>query len=290
MERRLFTFCRFAWGVLAYILLVILWGAYVRATGSGAGCGGHWPLCNGQIVPPSPGAATIIEYAHRLTSGLSLVLVAALCAWAFRLFPPGHPVRCLATLSGLFLVLEALLGAGLVLLDYVAMNASAGRVVYLSAHFVNTQVLLGLLALTAVGRVRLTGGRVLLATLPVALLLSVSGVLAALSDTLYPATSLQSGLQQELAPGAHSLLRLRLLHPAVAVAAGLFLLMAAMSAARKNLSPARLVIVLLFVQMGAGFVNVLLLAPVWMQILHLLVADLLWIALVILAAGQAKSS
>src|SRR5258708_25274996 len=86
-------FARYAWSVLAFHLGVILWGAFVRASGSGAGCGQHWPLCNGQIVPATPLNATIIEFSHRLSSGIALVSVLALAIWAFRAFPRGFGVR-----------------------------------------------------------------------------------------------------------------------------------------------------------------------------------------------------
>jgi cytochrome c oxidase assembly protein subunit 15 len=296
VEQRVRAFRRFAWTVLGYMLLVVLWGAYVRATGSGAGCGGHWPLCNGEIVPRSPAAATLIEYTHRAMSGLSLVLTAGLFAWAFRVFPRGHPARRFAALSGLFLVLEALLGAGLVLFDYVAHNASAGRAAYMSAHLSNTLVLLAMIAMTAwSGRVVVPevslrkGPKLVLSALPAAILVGISGALAALGDTLFPAASVEAGIRQELAPSAHALLRLRLLHPAAAVAAGVILLLAAVAALRsKPIAPVRsaamAVVALFFVQCVAGIVNIALLAPVWMQIVHLLLADLLWIALVFLAA------
>jgi len=289
-------FERFSWGVLAYNLAVIAWGAFVRATGSGAGCGGHWPLCNGQIVPRSPAAETIIEYTHRLMSGLSLVLTGGLFAWAFRLFPRGHRARRFAALSGLFLVLEALLGAGLVLFDYVARNASAGRAAYMSAHLANTMVLLAMIAMTGwSARVSPPGAsvrnksRALAVALPVTVLLGVSGALAALGDTLYPAASVEAGIRQELAASAHALLRLRLLHPVVALIAGAFLLLVAAAVLRAKPAPrarsaALAVVALVFVQIAAGIVNIALLAPVWMQIVHLLLAGLLWIALVILAA------
>jgi heme A synthase len=81
---RLSTLARFAWGVLVYNLGVIVWGAYVRATRSGAGCGAHWPLCNGEVIPQSPDAAMLIEFSHRVTSGLALVSVVVLFAWAWR--------------------------------------------------------------------------------------------------------------------------------------------------------------------------------------------------------------
>src|ERR1700732_3618630 len=94
---------RFAWAVVWYNVLVILWGALVRATGSGAGCGNHWPLCSGEVVPQTPALATLIEFTHRATSGIDVVLVAVLVVWAFRAFPRRHPARRGATLSGFFL-------------------------------------------------------------------------------------------------------------------------------------------------------------------------------------------
>ncbi|HEX5691237.1 MAG TPA: COX15/CtaA family protein, partial [Roseiflexaceae bacterium] len=108
-------FRRYAWGVLGYNLLVIVWGAYVRASGSGAGCGSHWPLCNGTVLPRAPQIETIVELAHRLTSGLALIAVLGLVVWAVRLWPGSHRVRRGAFASLFFIILEALIGAGLVL-------------------------------------------------------------------------------------------------------------------------------------------------------------------------------
>jgi heme A synthase len=279
-ERRTDGFSRFAWGVLIYILLVVLWGAYVRATGSGAGCGGHWPLCNGEIVPQSPAAATVIEYSHRVSSALALIAVTLLCVWAFRRYPQGHFVRRFAALSIAFLVVEALLGMGLVLLNYVAQNASAGRAAYLSAHLANTQILLAMLALTAwfssvPGSVAPLRSKPwpLVAALPVIVLVSVTGAIAALGDTLLPGTP-------------QGLLRLRPLHPLFALAGGVFVLFAT----RRQNTAARLTILgLVFLQWIVGALNIVLLAPVWMQIVHLLVANLLWIALVILVAQTGRT-
>src|SRR5262249_21494275 len=113
-------YATYAWATLAAILGVILWGAFVRATGSGAGCGSHWPLCNGEVVPRSPTAATLIELGHRVTSGLAALLVVGLVAGAWRAFPRGHAVRRCALAALVLMVLEALIGAGLVLLEHVA--------------------------------------------------------------------------------------------------------------------------------------------------------------------------
>jgi len=282
-------FSQAAWAVLAYNLLVVLWGAFVRATGSGAGCGNRWPLCNGVVVPRAPRIETIIEFTHRATSGLALASVAALCVWAFRLFPRGHRARSCAALSVVFLFVEALLGAGLVLFQYVAHNASAGRAAYLSAHLVNTQILLAMLTLTAwfashpVSRPWRGAPKLVLAALPVAIVVAVSGAIAALGDTLFPAASVASGMRQEFSETAGALLRLRALHPLLAVVGGVVLLAAAVASIRSGRHMGNILAALVFLQLAAGAVNIALLAPVWMQILHLQLADLVWIALVVTA-------
>lgn len=274
-------YTRFAWAVLGWNFLVILWGAFVRATGSGAGCGSHWPLCNGEVIPPSPTVATMIELTHRLTSGLALVGVVALVWFARRLFPGGHAVRAWAWASLGFIVVEALLGAGLVLLEYVEQNASAGRAVYLCAHLTNTFLLLAALGGTAwhsmtEGRWRY--GSVsgwMKAALAAVLLSSVTGAIAALGDTVFPAVSMLEGIRQEFSPDSPALLRLRLMHPVASVAAAVVVLVAVFHGARGRLQRAAAALVM--IQLAAGAVNVLLLAPEWMQILHLALAASLWL-------------
>jgi cytochrome c oxidase assembly protein subunit 15 len=288
---------RFAWFVLAYNVAVILWGAYVRATGSGAGCGEHWPLCNGQVIPRAPELATLIEFSHRLTSGVALVAVAALMAWTFRSTHPGHPDRGPAVLSVVFIVTEAAVGAGLVLFQLVADNATMARAMFMAVHLLNTFFLLGALTVTAW---TLTTARPLAfarhrsslaaAAAGCAALLAAgaSGSIAALGDTLFPSATLTEALWADLSAGSHLLIRLRMWHPVLAVAAGI---LAAVLASRlgRSRGPAsvdlsRSVTVLVALQIGLGFLNVMLLAPVWLQLLHLLTADALWIAFVIVCA------
>ena len=294
-ERR---FAIFAWAVLAYNLAVVLWGAYVRATGSGAGCGNHWPLCDGPVTPQTPVGATVIEFTHRVTSGLDLMLVAALVVWAFRGYPKRHRVRLGATLSATFLVTEALLGASLVLLNHVARNASSSRAWSLSAHLINTLTLLACLALTAwwsSGRpaVRLCGRAAWMAaaTLAVFAVLGVSGAIAALGDTLFPVSSLAAGFARDFDPSANLFVRLRVWHPLIAAGAGAWVLYYAISAVEsvmeRRLSYA--VLVLTGGQLACGVINLLLLAPVGMQLVHLLLADLLWIALVLFSAERLRA-
>lgn len=292
-------FAPFAWGVLGYNLLTILWGAYVRASGSGAGCGSHWPLCNGEVVPRAPRIETLVELAHRATSGVSLMLVAAMLAWALRAYPRRHSVRLGAGLSALFIVTEALVGAGIVLLRLVAQDASLARAVFISVHLLNTFLLLAAITLTAWwasggDRLRLRGQGVLGWTLLLALLgtaaIAATGAVTALGDTLFPAATLSEGLRQDLSPTAHMLTRLRVVHPALAVLGGFAVALLARYVPRARPSPgtrklAWMVAGLVVAQVIAGAINVGLLAPIAMQLVHLLLADLLWIALVLLAAA-----
>lgn len=296
-------FRRFAWGVLGYNLLVVVWGAFVRATGSGAGCGSHWPLCNGEVIPRPERIETVIEFAHRLSSGLDGLLVLGLAVWAFRVFSRRHPVRRAAVGSLVFLVVEALIGAGLVRYELVADDASMTRALVIGAHLVNTFLLFAALALVAhfAGRERAgaepsagAGTPALLALAAGFLALIVvgaSGAVAALGDTLFPAGSLREGLAQDLSPTAHLLVRLRVLHPVLAAVAALALPAAAGWLARRRPAlavAARRVVVLIALQVVAGFVNLALAAPLGLQLVHLLLADLVWIAWVLLAAGAVR--
>jgi len=289
----------FSYAVLAYTLAVVLWGAFVRATGSGAGCGEHWPKCNGDVIPRAPTVATIIEYTHRLTSGLALILAVALCVWGLRAHVKGHPVRRAATLQLVFMLTEAAVGAGLVLFQYVAHNQSIGRAFWMAAHLLNTFLLIGAQALTvwfAGGRSRmvlrgqgLAGALVLLGATALTLL-GITGAIAALGDTLFPATSLAEGFQQDVSETAHVLLRLRVIHPLLAIAVGALVVVVASVVARLRPSAevkrgAVLLGVLYALQLAAGVINLVLLAPVWMQLVHLLLADLVWISLVRLSAA-----
>lgn len=288
----------YAWGVLGYNLVVILWGAYVRATGSGAGCGSHWPLCNGEVIPRAPRVETLIEFTHRLSSGLSLILVLGLLVFAFRLYPKGHRVRLGAVFSSAFMLTEALLGAGLVLFELVAGNASAARAVSVSVHLGNTFLLLASLTLTAnwaSGAPPITprGRGWVVGLLGIGLLgilvLGTSGAVTALGDTLFPVTTLAEGLRQDLSPTAHFFIRLRFLHPLIAVMVSIYLF-SAVGFVRlrrpdvKNDFWAAALRVLIALQVGAGAINVVLLAPVWLQLVHLLLADLIWITGVLFCA------
>lgn len=290
-------FSRYAWTVLGLNLLVILWGALVRASKSGEGCGDHWPLCNGTVVPHAAQIATVIEFTHRLTTGLALISVVAMAIWAARVFGPG-PVRTAAIWSAVLIFTEALLGAGLVLFKYVGADESVGRAIYLSAHLVNTLLMLGAMALTAWwgsghgftrGPDAGASHRLLGFAIAAALIVGVSGAIAALGDTLYPATSWSAGWAADFSSSAPLYVRLRIWHPLIAVLAGGYIAVAALLVSKSDGATRRwgtTVVTLVILQLTAGVLNLSLLAPIWMQLVHLLLADLLWLSLVLLTASS----
>ncbi len=286
---------RFAWAVVAWNVLIILWGAVVRATGSGAGCGNHWPLCNGVVVPVNPRVDTMIEFTHRITTGLALPLVIWLVVWTFRSTPRGALARVMASSSILLTLNEALLGALLVKLGYVAGNQSVGRAAFLSLHLTNTLLLVGALTMTAssLGRgLRRRQMHLHRRPLPIALLalastllVGVTGSLAALGDTLFPSRNLTSAWHDEFSTHAYYLLRIRWIHPLCSLIAASFISWLVWIAWReRERLCAQVVIYLLATQFALGLADVLLLAPVTLQILHLLLANALWISLVLLAS------
>lgn len=290
---------RFAWFVVGYNVLVVLWGAVVRATGSGAGCGDHWPLCNGQVIPQSPQIATVIEFTHRAMTGGTTFAVLGLLFWIFRATTRGHLARVAVIVSLVLLINEAFLGALLVKLGYVVQDQSLGRFIVLPIHLSNTLLYLAALALTASFlardltriKTRILPGAVALsiAGLAASLFVGVSGSLAALGDTLFPAKSLAAAMSQDFSAASPWVLRLRWIHPASAFVAGVFVLWLVVRglapAASKTIHTLSFTVAgLLIFQIVLGFLDVLLLAPTWMQIVHLLGADLYWIGLVLLAS------
>ncbi len=290
MEKTL-KFSRFNFFNLAYSLVVIGWGAFVRATGSGAGCGAHWPLCNGEVVPSSQGLKTLIEFTHRGTSGISLILVAVGFFWARRISAKGSAIRFAAGMTAIAIVLEALLGAGLVLLKLVELDQSALRAFSISLHSINTFFLLAAIATLAFfSRIpdaylskpfRLfPRDPLFLFTLGAFIVLGVSGAITALGDTLFPATSLVGGMADDFKAGSHFLVRLRVIHPVLATLWIFLVFNWSRKLITLELKDIRSLLLLAVVtQFCLGILNWLLMAPTWMQIVHLIVADLVLISL-----------
>lgn len=306
-------FSVYAWGVLVFTFFVILWGAYVRATGSGAGCGEHWPLCDGQVIPRAPHLAQMIEFTHRATSGLYLIAVVGLLVWARKRYPIEHPVRTWSMTALILTIVEALIGAGLVLLGLTAENQSSARAVVIAFHLVNTfflnASLIGVIFFSTGAASQVTlkwflrdgikrfllqpraRHDVLYASVIFFLLLWVgaSGAIAALGNTLFPSTSFIDGVTQDFSTTSHILLRLRIFHPVLAVAAciliGAFCFRIQAAVRKPHVSEIQRADLMraTTVALGSvgltvviGLLNLALLAPVWAQLIHLTSALVLW--------------
>ncbi len=289
------AYVRFAWITLAVTIVVIVWGAVVRATGSGAGCGSHWPFCNGDVVPLAPATETIIEFTHRLTSGVAMVLALVMALWARRLFAPGHPARRWAMYAFVFMLIEAAIGAGIVLLELVADDTSPLRAGYIAVHLTNTMFLVGAMtaairfagapghraigpsgdrAIGASGGEGIAGARAWqwqAVALAMMVIVAAAGAIVALGDTLFPHASLAEGIAADTDPTSHFLIRLRIWHPILAGVASIV----AIAAYRRAL-----VTGCVLFQVGLGVINLLMLAPLPLQMAHLLVSNLLWMAMV----------
>jgi heme A synthase len=290
--RRLFPYV--AWATLGFTVLVILWGTVVRATGSGDGCGESWPKCGQQFIPSNPTVETLIEFSHRASSFLAGLGVAAVFLLALWAWPKRHLVRKAATVSGILLVIEALLGASLVVFGWVDDDISAARMVVVPLHLVNTFMLLGSLAVTAwwgsgFAQPATKGKRKSIRWLwigaIVLMFIGGTGALNALADTIFPASSVAEGVAAEFGPTAPLLLRLRLIHPVVAIAGGLLVGWIAADTARtgsvmtRRFASAVSIVVLL--QFFIGIANILFLTPLSIQVTHLMVADILWLSFVL---------
>jgi heme a synthase len=275
------AFARYAWAVLAYNVFVILFGALVRATGSGNGCGANWPLCDGALVPETSNLAQVIEWTHRVTSAFAGVLVIILLVWALRAYRPGHAVRRAAAVSLFFIITEGAVGAGLVLLELVGDNDSLARAYWMAGHLVNTFLLLAPLRQPPGGPARcirddtspplapapqgrlaaMLGGGLLLI-----MLVSALGAITALGDTLYPASSLSEGIARDFAADSHFTEQLRVWHPVLAVFSAIYLYIVLAVTMQTRPVPlvrrwARTAQLLVAAQIAAGFVNLILLAP-----------------------------
>lgn len=299
-ETKLSGFVKYAWFVLAYNVLVILWGVFLRASKSGDGCGQHWLTCHGEVVPSAPELKTVIEFSHRLMSAADGIIVIILVIWAFRTFSKGHILRKLALASLALVIVEGLIGAGLVLTGNTAGSYSESRPFWAMGHLISTFILLTAMTLTAWFA---SGGkpfsfknsRKVLLLLGIGvfgiLLVGMSGSLAALSNMLFPSQSLSEGIAKDFSASSHYLLRLRLSHPIVSILTSVYLIFLAGWLRKKsenNPSVVRwsnILSVLILVQIAFGAATLLMLAPIVMQLGHLLLADLIWISFVLLTAN-----
>ncbi len=289
--------------LIFYTMLVILWGAWVRISHSGDGCGDTWPLCGGRLIPEAEQNKTWVEYAHRLMSGLYGFLVLGLYLWARKLYPQGHKARTWAGWSLFFTVTEALLGAKLVIFGLVASNDTPFRAFAMGLHLVNSVMLTGSLTLTwdfsgqnswfrktqspwtfeGLKPKRIASGLIISF-----LLIGVTGGIAALASTLFPSNSLLEGLRADWDPNSHYLIRLRGLHPFLGLLFGGSMFLTAwlsIQLQRPEEIQLRLRSRNLAIAIGCGVLlgltTLLLLSPVVLKLAHLAAAHSIWIFLVL---------
>lgn len=279
-----------AWITLAVNAAVILQGAVVRITGSGAGCGRDWPRCQGEILPLAHGMATWIEYSHRVLSGVALLLGIWLLVTAIRHRATLPALLPFALASGYLLVVEALIGAGTVLTGLTGDNVSIARGLLVAFHLVNSLLLIGALALATFYACPdrpwppvWTGQKWLVLLMALGLLgmllLMFSGGIAAMGNTMFPPQTLLGELAEDFSRTAHPLIRLRLLHPVFAIGVGVYLwLVFGLSGWLRPVSQCRqhrrLLLPVYGMQLVVGTANLALLGPVPLQLLHLALAML----------------
>ena len=298
--KELSSYAKYSVFVLLYNIVVILWGVFLRASKSGDGCGQHWLTCHGEVIPSAPELKTVIEFSHRVTSGLAFIAVVVLLVWTFKKFSKGDPLRKTAIGSFIFILTEALVGAGLVLTGNTAETLTAARPFWMAGHLTNTFILLAFLTLNcwyAMGGARITfGGKknvngALAAGAIGIFAVGITGSIAALSNMLFPSETLASGIAADFSETSHLIVRLRVLHPITSVLIGVFIFMLAgwlKRAAGENKRAgfwSGAVSLLVLVQLAFGGLTLLTGAPILMQLGHLLLADALWIAYVVLAAA-----
>jgi heme A synthase len=284
--------------------LLIIQGAFVRATGSGAGCGRHWPTCNGDIVPFSHTTESLIEFSHRLLSLVILVLGAWLVWRAFSERRTNKGLWVSAVTSFVLLLNEAFLGALTVLWGLTGDNVSMARGLMVASHLINSLLLVGGLSLVYFfarhpdAKLRWRGQWGLLTVLVVGifsmLLLMFSGGIASMGNTMFPSESLAQGIAQDFNSEAHLLIRLRVLHPVLGMTVGTYLLVLLGLTWWLKPDPnvkriSRYLAGSYVAQLVVGLVNLLLLAPVFVQLLHLAIATAIF-GLVTLLAITALTS
>ena len=267
------TFGKFSFFSLVFILGVILWGAWVRFSHSGDGCGNDWPLCKGEFTPDSFSA--LMEWIHRATSGLSLLIVFTLVFLAFKIYPEKHIVRKISLAAGGLILVEALIGAVLVLASLTGSNSSSLRVIVLAFHLINSLLLVATLTLCQQGAFseKITVNKPIIYFVCLFPLLALTGSIASLAGTLFPSESLTQAFLLDFLPESHITLKLRPLHPLLALGFVAFCLIG-FSEKKKILGGMALVAVC------SGFITLVSLSPVWLKLSHLLIAYILWIILI----------
>ena len=283
--RRTHFFCGFCFAVLCFCLLVILWGAWVRISHSGDGCGQSWPTCQGKyLIDSADQDKTWIEWIHRATSGLFGIMVVLLVIWSFLKFSFRHPVFKNSLCVLFFTVIEALIGALLVLAGLTGDNTSLARALIMNLHLLNSLLLISSLFMCwrfSLGKSFYFSGfskkkKYLIISICTFFLIAFFGSMSSLSSSLFPSQSLWEGALLDFDSQSHWLVRLRLLHPLLAlVFGGGFLLYYFSQDIKIKSRPQQILVFCVGLALLSGMMNLLLLSPVFLKLTHLLIVYLL---------------
>ncbi len=298
-KKRYFSF--FLWGFLFFNIYAVLGGAFVRATHSGAGCGAHWPLCNGQILPSISRVQTLIEFVHRISSGIILIATIVTLVISFLFYPKKHFIRKSSIFILIFVIIEALVGAALVYYGWVYKNASPFRALVVSIHLMNTLLLIGSISLAAfavskeiqisnlnnfsidfIYKKNIKNLFPSLITLFIVFIICVTGAVTALGDTLYQPKFVGENIIRDLENHENFIKTIRIFHPLLAIGLALLSLHFVWKIYEENKDELNkdnfsLFTILVFLQIIVGFLNIFLLVPVWSQLIHLFIACVLWV-------------
>ena len=266
-------------------ILSILAGAIVRATGSGDGCGASWPTCNGRVIPSLETSSEIIEFSHRSISGVLLIVTLLLF---IKSKDPDTPLLHKKIINYLtfFVLLEAAIGAVIVIYEWVGLNSSLPRIIAVPLHLVNTFALLGFYTLIfyllreSENKLSNFFDKRIKIAFALFFLTGATGSITALADVLFPSASFVEGFIEDFDSTSEVLTRLRILHPFVSTILSIFLFSESNRFKKEYAIDTSIIKVLVIVGVILGVLNVVSNIILPLSILHLLLADLLWIAYV----------
>jgi heme A synthase len=276
-------------------IVSILAGAFVRATGSGDGCGATWPTCKGRIIPALTDTSELIEFSHRSVSGLLLVVTLIIFSKTRR-FQKGSLVKVVTNYLTFFVIFEAIIGAIIVLFEWVGLNSSLPRIVAVPIHLVNTFGLLGCYAILYkiveddLKEIKLIFNRNFILISFLFLLSGATGSITALADVLFPSASFIEGFLEDFDKTSEALTRLRILHPIISSALSLVLYVYSTRINKKYGVNVKLLKTFVIVAVLLGVFNVISNIVLPLSILHLAIADFLWISYIYVSIDLSKNN
>ena len=273
----------------------ILAGAFVRATGSGDGCGATWPTCKGKIIPALSDTSELIEFSHRSVSGVLLVVTLIIFAKT-RKFQKESLVRTVTNYLTFFVIFEALIGAVIVIFEWVGLNSSLPRIIAVPIHLVNTFGLLGSYAILYkilqddLQNIKNMFNKNFLLISSLFLLSGATGSITALADVLFPSASFVEGFLADFDRTSEVLTRLRILHPIISSTLSIVLYVYATGIRKKYNVSVKPLQILILIAVLLGVINVLSNIVLPLSILHLAIADFLWISYIYVSIDLSKNN